>query len=120
MSEWLLSALRNLATSKLNTRVRFPSPAPSPNNFPKRSPLLIEIAGRIRIFAKDNVQHFVQQNVHHVHAHARFFDETKRHLALRTSSPDRVCASRSPWCCEALNQDSDRFGPRSSSCITRR
>jgi len=28
MSEWQLSALRNLATSKLNTRVRFPSPAP--------------------------------------------------------------------------------------------
>jgi len=41
-------------------------------------------------------------------------------LALRTSSPDRVCASRSPRCCEALNQDSDRFRPRSSSCVTRR
>jgi hypothetical protein len=28
MSEWLLSAMRNSPTSKLNTRVRFPSPAP--------------------------------------------------------------------------------------------
>src|SRR6266566_4944277 len=114
------SSMAERQLPKLHTRVRFPSPAPTPNNFPKRSPLLIEIAGRIRIFAKNNVQHFVQHFVQHVHAHARFFDETKRHLALRTSSPDRVCASRSPWCCEALNQDSDRFRPRSSSCVTRR
>src|SRR5258708_31073911 len=30
MSERLLKMLRNSATSKLNTRVRFPSPAPAP------------------------------------------------------------------------------------------
>src|SRR5260221_12174550 len=57
--------------SKLNTRVRFPSPAPSPKRFPKQSPRLIEITDRIRIFARNNVQHFVQQNVQHIHAHAR-------------------------------------------------
>src|SRR5882724_4758112 len=51
--------------SKLNTRVRFPSPAPSPNNFPKRSPLIIEIVDRIRILDRNNVQHFVQRNVQH-------------------------------------------------------
>jgi hypothetical protein len=28
MPEWLLNALRKFTTSKLNTRVRFPSPAP--------------------------------------------------------------------------------------------
>jgi len=94
--------------SKLNTRVRFPSPAPSPRNFTKQAPLLIEIVGGIRIFAGNCVQHFVQQNVQHDRALARFFDETKRHLALRTSGPDGVRASRSPWCCEAFDQDSDR------------
>jgi hypothetical protein len=65
MSEWLLRALQNSATSKLNTRVRFLSSAPSSKNFLKQAPLLIEITVGIRIFARNIVQHFVQQNVQH-------------------------------------------------------
>src|SRR5207249_12257748 len=57
------SSMAERQLPKLHTRVRFPSPAPSPNNFPKRSPLLIEMSDRIRIFDRNNVQHFVQQNV---------------------------------------------------------
>ena len=112
------SSMAEQQPSKLNTRVRFPSPAPSPNNFIKRDLLLIEIAVRIRILARNFVQHFVQRNVQHACAHARFFDETKRHLAFRASSPDGVRASRSPRRREAFDQNSNCFGPRSSSCIT--
>src|SRR6266481_2340936 len=43
MSESVLSSLRNASPSKLNTRVRFPSPAPSPITFPSDLRYLLKL-----------------------------------------------------------------------------
>jgi hypothetical protein len=57
--------------SKLNTRVRFPSPAPASNNFLEQGLLLIEILSEIRFLPE--IASDISSKVQHVRVHPRFF-----------------------------------------------
>jgi hypothetical protein len=67
-------------------------PLHPPTIFTMDPSYLLKIREESGIFARNNVQHFVQQNVQRASAHARFFDEAKWHVARGTL---RVASRRS-------------------------
>src|ERR1700741_2174929 len=94
--------------SKLNTRVRFPSPAPiTSQTFPKITAvgyfigLLKSLGSKKRLIKRPTFRPTLSVD-------ARFSDPPKWHLALRSPRTQRVRALRRARCCPAFDPHKNR------------